>query len=166
VKAKVDGEFQGADSPFRILIFNIYQRLYIGGVPHWILFPPDYGSPTLEQRAGLTRGTMYSKGDQVVMMKVVAGDHLFVDRITYNFRPPKRGEIIVFETKGIETLPQDQFYIKRMVAMSEEKVQVGDDRHLRINGTRLDSSNGKESSLRCGFRRTAKAPAQCSGAAK
>jgi len=73
-------------------------------------------------------------------MKVTAGDHLFVDRLTYNFRAPKRGEIIVFETKGIDRLPQDQFYIKRMVAMSNEKVQIGDDRHLLIDGKRLDAS--------------------------
>ena len=83
---------------------------------------------------------MFNKGDQVVMMRVVAGDHLFVDRLTYNFRSPKRGEIIVFETKGIESLPQDQFYIKRMVALGDEKVRIGDDRHLVINGNRLDSS--------------------------
>jgi len=140
VKAKVDGEFQGATIPFRILIFSIFQKVYIGGVTHWILFPPDYGSPTLEQRAGLVRGTTYHKGDQVVMMRVVTGDHLFVDRLTYNFRSPHRGEIIVFETKGIESLPQDQFYIKRMVALGDEKVQIGDDRHLLINGNRLDSS--------------------------
>jgi signal peptidase I len=60
--------------------------------------------------------------------------------VTYNFRAPRRGEIIVFKTRGIEGLPQDQFYIKRMVAMGEEAVQVGDDRHLVINGKRLDSS--------------------------
>jgi signal peptidase I len=63
-----------------------------------------------------------------------------VDRICYNFRPPKRGEIIVFETKGIDSLPQDQFYIKRMVAMGGDRVQLGDDRHLIINGKRLDAS--------------------------
>ena len=39
-------------------------------------------------------------------MKVSAGDHLFVDRLTYNFRKPERGEIIVFETKGIQTSTQ------------------------------------------------------------
>jgi signal peptidase I len=71
---------------------------------------------------------------------VIAGDHLFVDRLTYNFRRPRRGEIIVFETRGIEGLPQDQFYIKRMVAMGGEAVRIGNDRHLIINGTRLDAS--------------------------
>jgi signal peptidase I len=81
-------------------------------------------------------------------MKVCAGDHLFVNRLTYNFRKPKRGEIIVFETMGITNLddfgvnqmPQDQFYIKRMVVMPGDRVQIGDDRHLIINGQRLDAS--------------------------
>lgn len=142
VIAKADGPIERIDPPFKILIFNIYQTLDIGGVIHWIWFPPDYGSSTLDRRSGLRLDPrhVYKKGDEVVKMKVVNGDHLFVDRLTYNFRVPQRGEIIVFETKGIQMLPQDQFYIKRMVAMGGEKVQIGDDRHLIINGTRLDAS--------------------------
>jgi signal peptidase I len=77
----------------------------------------------------------------VIRLKVQAGDHLFVDRMTYNFRKPKRGEIVVFQTAGIQLLPQDQFYIKRLVALGGERVQIGDDRHLRINGVRLDASD-------------------------
>ena len=71
-----------------------------------------------------------------------AGDHLFVDRMMFNFRKPERGEIVVFETKGIEhpNMPQDQFYIKRLVVLPHEKVRVGEDRHLVINGERLDAS--------------------------
>jgi signal peptidase I len=37
-------------------------------------------------------------------------------------------------------IPRDQFYIKRLVALGGERVQIGDDRHLRINGKRLDST--------------------------
>ena len=74
----------------------------------------------------------------------IAGDHLFVDRVTYNFRPPNRGEIIVFETHDIGnqywSLPPDQFYIKRMVALGGEHVRIGNDRHLVIDGKRLDAS--------------------------
>jgi signal peptidase I len=103
-------------------------------------FPPDYGGQTLQDRAGLLPGQAFHRGEDIVKLKVTSGDHLFVNRITYNFRPPQRGEIIVFETKGIQMLPQDQFYIKRMVAMGGEKVQIGDDRHLVIDGKRLDAS--------------------------
>ncbi|HEY5912214.1 MAG TPA: signal peptidase I [Verrucomicrobiae bacterium] len=143
VRAQADGRLERVDLPFKILIFNIYQTLQIGGVTHWIWFPPDYGASTLDRRVGLQlrdRDKVYHKGEEVIRMKTVSGDHLFVDRITYNFRAPRRGEVIVFETKGITALPQDQFYIKRMVAMGNEKVQIGDDRHLVIDGKRLDAS--------------------------
>jgi signal peptidase I len=144
VKAKVDGDLESIETPFKILIFNIYQKVIIGGKTHWIWFPPDFGGFTLQQRAGLMPGLMsgktYHPGEQVVRMRIISGDHLFVDRITYNFRAPKRGEIIVFETKGIDHLAQDQFYIKRLVGLSGEHLQIGDDRHLRINGERLDAS--------------------------
>ena len=145
VKAKADGRVERVDPPVGIRIINFYQKLYIGGVAHTILFPPDYGQPTLEQRSGLTlqRDRVFRKGETVVRIKVRAGDHLFVDRLTYNFRKPERGEIAVFQTAGINPalMPQDQFYIKRLVALGGEKVQIGDDRHLIINGTnRLDAS--------------------------
>ena len=65
-----------------------------------------------------------------------------MDRLTYNFHKPGRGEIVVFQTKGIQhpMMPQDQFYIKRLVALAGDRVQIGDDRHLAINGRRLDAS--------------------------
>jgi signal peptidase I len=141
--AENDGALQSVEQPFRILIFNIWQKLVIGGKTYMIWFPPDYGAPpagSLEGRAGLRRDQFFHKGEDIVKLRVSAGDHLFVDRITYNFRPPKRGEIIVFETKGIEGLPQDQFYIKRMVARGGDRVQLADDRHLILNGKRLDAS--------------------------
>jgi signal peptidase I len=136
-QAAVDGELQWVSQPVRFLIFNIKQTFIQGGQSYTIWFPPDYGSATLEQRAGIHVGQTFHKGEDIVKLRISAGDHLFVDRLTYNFRPPKRGEIIVFETRGIDTLPQDQFYIKRLVALSGEHVQVGDDRHLIIDGTRL-----------------------------
>jgi signal peptidase I len=141
--AENDGALESVEPPFRILIFNIWQKLAAGGKTSIIWFPPDYGAPpagSLEARAGLHRDQSFRKGEDIVKLRVSAGDHLFVDRITYNFRPPKRGEIIVFETKGIDNLPQDQFYIKRMVALGGDRVQLAEDRHLIINGNRLDAS--------------------------
>jgi signal peptidase I len=160
VKAKADGKIERVDNPVGIRIFNFYQKFYLGGVAHTIFMPPDFGSPpggTLQARAGWFEPSQfgmhpteqgakhYSKGDTVARFKVQAGDHLFVDRLTYNFRKPTRGEIVVFATSGIEAekrgpyrMPSDQFYIKRMVALSNERVQIGEDRHLLIDGKRLD----------------------------
>jgi len=89
---------------------------------------------------GLVRSE-FSKGEPIVQFKETTGDHLFVDRITYNFRRPRRGDIVVFKTEGIEKLPdQDQFYIKRLVGLPGESVSIGEDQHARINGQRLDAS--------------------------
>lgn len=140
VVAQSDGELTAIDPPVGLRFFNLWQTLVVGGKTYTIWFPPDYGQPRLQDRAGIHIGQYFHKGQDIIRMKVVSGDHLFVDRLSYNFRQPERGEIIVFETKGIRGLPQDQFYIKRMVAMGGETVRVGDDRHLVINGHRLDAS--------------------------
>ena len=84
---------------------------------------------------------IYKPGDDIINMRRESGDHLLIDRLTYNFRKPDRGEIIVFETKNIKDLKQDLFYIKRLVGLPNEKIQIGDDRHLIINDERLDASD-------------------------
>jgi signal peptidase I len=153
VVAQNDGELQAVNPPVKFLIFNLKQTIVIGGVEHTIWFPPDYGEQTLVSRAALFprndvfAGRYYHKGDDVVKIAVSAGDHLFVDRVTYNFRKPTRGEIVVFETAGIpremrelNRIPGDEFYIKRLVVMPGERVQIGNDRHLVVNGQRLDAS--------------------------
>ena len=150
LKAATDGRLEEVGAPWRLLIFNVKQTLRIGGMAHTLWFPPDFGGYTLEQRAGLQIGKPYRKGEDVVKIRVRCGDHLFVNRFTYNFRHPTRGEIVVFETAGInpEKMPgeagyiaQDQYYIKRLVGLGGETLQIGDDRHLRINGQRLDRAS-------------------------
>ncbi len=120
------------------------QRFRVGQKVYTVWFPPDqlFGTffGTTVNRSGIQQGQRFRKGEDILKVRVISGDHLFVDRLAYNFRRPERGEIIVFETKGIRSLPQDQFYIKRMVALGDERVRIGDDRHLRINDRRLDSS--------------------------
>jgi signal peptidase I len=82
----------------------------------------------------------FRKGDPILRFQETAGDHLFVDRVSYNFRKPARGDIIVFATKGTAIEHQDQFYIKRLVALPGETVSIGDDSHLVIDGRRLDAN--------------------------
>jgi signal peptidase I len=137
--AEREGQIEEIEPPRRLLIFNLWQRIKVAGKWEWLIFPPDFGGETLNQRADLRPGTRYRPGQDIVKLKVICGDHLFVNRVTYNFRRPKRGEIVVFKTAGTLIAQQDQFYIKRMVGMSDERVQLGDDRHLRVNGSRLDA---------------------------
>jgi signal peptidase I len=144
--ASEDGRVEAVKQPSKILLFNLKQDYEFNGQWHTVWFPPD----DLFQRAGYVDQSgmvipRFVKANAPIMrMKVVSGDHLFVDRISYNFRHPKRGEIVVFETRGIGNqywrLPEDQYYIKRLVALPNERVQIGDDHHLIIDGHRLDTN--------------------------
>lgn len=152
VKAKNDGALESVGKVRTIIPWLLKKRdLYIGGVKHTMWNPPpilqnangiatrDYLLDMIqEQGASLGQRQVFKKGDPVVQFKMVRGDFLFVDRLTYNFRPPTRGEIIVFKTAGIKGISGgNQFYIKRLVALGEEKVRIGDDRHLYINDKKL-----------------------------
>lgn len=142
--AEADGKFEIIDdNPSRFLLFNLKQRFSIGGKVHTVWFPPEklWERAGLQDAVGFMSNRNFKKGQDVIRLRTVSGDHLLVDRFTYNFRRPRRGEIIVFETRGIRGLPPDQYYIKRMVAMGGEKVRIGNDRHLIINDHhRLDAS--------------------------
>jgi len=145
VVASSDGQMRDFRPPKRFLLFNLYQDFQVGDEWYKVWFPPD----KLLERAGLQspHGSVMQKsfrqGDDIMKLKVFSGDHLFVDRFSYNFRRPKRGEIIVFETTGIEDMrldQQGQYYIKRMVALGGERVRIGNDRHLIIDGVKLDAA--------------------------
>ena len=143
--AEADGELVGFGPREHVVRFlnkqAIIMRYRDGGQTyeksHYIWFSPD---DNFQYRSGLRDGQTFRKGETILKLAETSGDHLFVDRLSYNFRRPQRGEIIVFETRGIPGLPQDQFYIKRMVALGDDRVRIGNDRHLVINGQRLDSA--------------------------
>ncbi len=48
------------------------------------------------------------------------GDYLLIDELTYRFRAPERGEVIVFH------YPKDEstYFIKRIIGLPGEKVQI------------------------------------------
>jgi len=128
--AASDGTLEAVDPPFSLKVFNLWQTFVVGGQSYTIWFPPDYGSSSLMERAGLHIGQFFHRGEDIVKLRVKAGDHLFVDRLSYNFRRPERGEIVVFETKGIYGLPQDQFYIKRLVGLGGETLWLHKDHEV------------------------------------
>lgn len=64
---------------------------------------------------------------------VKAGDHVFVNRVAWNFRRPRRGDVMVFSTTGIPGLPEGTHYIKRMSGLPGEKVAIWPP-NLVING--------------------------------
>lgn len=64
---------------------------------------------------------------------VTEGDFVFVNRWAWNFRLPRRGEVMVFSTKDIAGLEQGTHYIKRMCGLPNETLAVHPP-ELWING--------------------------------
>lgn len=122
------------------------QRFSVGRDTYTFFWPPD----RLAEYVGPRTGRVFKPGQTVFRLKVSSGDRLFVDRLTYNFRRPRRGEIIVFHTvdlerklvtyRGQDILVDNTHYIKRLIALGGERVRIGDDRHVYINGVRLDKN--------------------------
>ena len=48
-------------------------------------------------------GKSYRAGDPILQGSIVTGDLVLVDKVSYHFRPPKRGEVFVFDTRAIPT---------------------------------------------------------------
>jgi signal peptidase I len=136
--AKENGDFHLIDTvPQRVLPLIYKQRFRIGSQEETVWASPD---KQIFRHAGLVEGQPFTKGQDVMKLKVIAGDHLFVNRLTYNCRLPKRGEIVIFETTGIPRLQQDTYYIKRLIALGGDQISIGDDQHVVLNGKRLDAS--------------------------
>jgi len=66
----------------------------------------------------------FNRGDVLANGWLSLGDHLFVDRYTYHFRDPERGEIVVFNTEGLPCSASGYFYIKRLIGMPGDTLKV------------------------------------------
>lgn len=66
-------------------------------------------------------------------------DNLIVDKITYRFSDPKRFDIIVFPYE----YEKDTFYIKRIIGLPGETVQIDGEGDIYINGEVLSESYGR-----------------------
>ncbi|MCK5529183.1 MAG: signal peptidase I [Kiritimatiellae bacterium] len=94
------------------------------------------GSTNLQiSYCGKRMGEYIKKGTLLWAGTRKAGDHIFVDKVSWNFRKPKRGEIMVFNTKGITELEKgfvkdrkgktiSTHYIKRMCGMPGDKLSI------------------------------------------
>jgi signal peptidase I len=136
VAAPADGILQQVRPPTKLLLFNLKQEFVFNGKTETIWFPAD----ELFERAGIyvdANGTpsvqQFTNGQDIIRLKVVAGDHLFVNRVSYNFIHPKRGDIVVFKTRGIARIDdQNTYYIKRLVGLSDEKLSLKPLHQVRI----------------------------------
>lgn len=120
IRATVSGSLQG------IRRFRDSILLNIGGIEHRI---PFY----MEEALNVKR--IYRKDEVIVGARIITGDQVIVNKMAYNFRAPKRGDVAVFDTRNIKhnQVRKDTFYIKRMVGMPLERIQICEGR-LVVNG--------------------------------
>jgi len=113
------------------------QRLGEGGNTYLIHAPLN----TLSSAFGVSSTKTYKKGEPIARGYVNTGDHVFVDKFTYHFRMPRRGDVFVFNTQHISKMGDpgppprkpSQFYIKRLAAIPLDELRV-DPPVLYING--------------------------------
>ncbi|MEP4078091.1 signal peptidase I [Haloferula sp.] len=94
----------------------------------------------------------YSAGDPILRGVITTGDLVLVDKFSYHFRKPKRGEVFVFDTRSIPTSGEvkgimggqsgGQHYIKRLCAVPGDELSI-DPPYLMNKGAILQESGIK-----------------------
>ena len=72
--------------------------------------------------------------------KLSSDDNLIVDKFSYRFHDPERFDIIVFPFR----YEDNTFYIKRIIGLPGETVQIDVEGNILINGEVLQEGYGKE----------------------
>jgi signal peptidase I len=89
-----------------------------------------YASPeTLAQDFKVQANRHYRKGETIARGAVDTGDQVFVDKFSYNFVKPHRGDVFVFRTDNILGIRSDPetgapFFIKRLAAVPGDTLRV------------------------------------------
>jgi signal peptidase I len=83
-------------------------------------------------------------GEIILNFDILTGDMLFVDRVSYNFVNPSRGDTFVFRTNHIPGLavkgePSQNYYVKRLAGTPGDKLRVDNEGKLFVNGAEVTS---------------------------
>lgn len=110
----------------------------------WYIAGHRYRIPRDARERGevtIKHGDYIEAGELLWAGYVTHGDHLFVDKVSWNFRRPRLGEVIVFYTDGISGLPSGSHYIKRLCGLPGDSVSI-DPPYLVIDGHRVTQPKG------------------------
>ena len=122
--------------PQKFGFFFMFSRVICQRQKFLVYAPPE----TLKQDFHVVPGAVYRRGDVIARGAVDTGDQVFVDKFSYNFVKPKRGDVFVFRTDEILGIPGDPitgapFYIKRLTGAPGDTMRI-DPPLLYINGER------------------------------
>jgi signal peptidase I len=74
-------------------------------------------------------GKSVRAGEPIVRFDLMAGDQLFVDRVTYQFVRPQVGQGFVFRTDNIPDIARRfgaQYYVKRLIGRPGDRIEIKD----------------------------------------
>src|ERR1700731_859026 len=111
--------------PKKFAFFFTFSRIVCERQNFLVYAPPD----TLRQDFKVLPGNHYGKGETIAKGAVDTGDQVFVDKFTYNFVKPHRGEVFVFRTDNIFGIPGDPetgapFFIKRLGGVAGDTLRI------------------------------------------
>ena len=95
-------------------------------------------------------GRRVAEGERVLAFDVLTGDQLFVDRFSYHFVRPPVGSGFVFRTGNIPGIAEtngDQYYVKRLVGVPGDTLEIRDYRLYR-NGRPIAGAAAFEKNAR------------------
>ncbi len=118
----------------KFLFFFTFSRI-VGQRQSYLVYAPW---ETLRDAWNVVPGRTFKKGDVIARGAIDTGDQVFVDKFTYNFVKPHRGDVFVFRTNNILGIREDPesgapFYIKRLAALPGDVLRI-DPPLLYING--------------------------------
>lgn len=106
-------------------------------------------------------GRFYVAPNTTISGYTTSGDLVLVDKLSYNFRRPKRGEVFVFDTRGITGIqersdnPQGagSHYIKRLVGVPGDTLQIGGSDKLVGNDLIINGNPASEEKIHAVMKR-------------
>ena len=112
----------------------------------------DYESRVIngQQLPCIRTGKRVRAGERLLSFDELTGDQLFVDRVSYHFVRPQVGSGFVFRTGNIPGIAQsygDQYYIKRLVGVPGDKIEMQGTGLLR-NGRPIEGSGAFDANAR------------------
>lgn len=79
------------------------------------------------------------KGSSMVP-NFIDGEYLLTDKISYQFKDPSRGDVVVFKAPSTEACSEDECeYIKRIIGVPGDRVMV-ENSEVFLNGEMIDQS--------------------------
>jgi len=132
-----------------------WSRLARSGVTTESLLKVDTNAGTIASVRRIPLGRTVKTGQALLRFDLLTGDQLFVDRMSYHFIQPKPGQGFVFRTGNIPGIGQDQYYIKRLIGIPGDVIEIKEPAVYRngapITGSDAFAANANRSGLYRGY---------------